>query len=346
MKRINLIENQDYILKNTLKYKNFSKNIKEIFPIQKLSDYKFEGNRFKLIEYQLLTKSGKRSKIYGYTCTKKCRKFQNQWNFLNYLYSNNFSTQPYLVPKPIILFAKANLFLREKGEGKTIFNYIKQKKIKNLKAAIIGASGWLLKFHNLEIKNRKIFIPIFKIEEKEFNHYLKVAKKFFLKKTQKSIKKLLFLIHKRSKSIKKEEESLIHGDFQPTNIIYNKNKGVINVVDFDWGGLGDCLSDVGNFLIQFDYHSTSVLAEKEIIDLKNEFLNHYFKKRSLSQFAKGINLYQAKFAIQRAIFISEFTLPRTIRPEKNLTIKCLLKKAKECCLETKKINLKLYPYES
>ena len=43
-------------------------------------------------------------------------------------------------------------------------------------------------------------------------------------------------------------------------------------------------------------------------------------------------------ALQRIIFITEFTLPKSSRPEENSTIKFLLRKAEECSLDSKKIN--------
>ena len=383
-KNIDLIENSKFILDYLQKYKDeipfpYNKIINISSKINKLTDYHSEGIKFKLIEYRGILKNKKEIRFYGYATSKKTRKLLTRWLLLNYLYNHNFSTPPFLVPRPLILFSKLNLFLREEAKGKDILEYIKKNKTQELKKGIFKAGQWLLRFHNFKIEHSQIiptlkiseYLPLFRnssenklklwkftsvasIEEKEFRSYLEVAKKFFYKDTCRKIRKILNSIQRHTKLyLKKEKElSLNHGDFQPQNILYNKTNGNITVIDFDWAGVGDPLSDVGNFLIQFDYHSASVLKKQEIINLKKHFLDSYFQQKTSvlnrfnmnKDFAARINLYQAKFAIQRAIFNTTFILPRGLQPESNSTIKFLLQKAEDCKRNRTNIDLKVYPY--
>lgn len=350
METTKLAENPKYILECLSKNKISSpyNEITDIVAVNNLTDYEFKGVKFKLIQYRAILRNKKQIKFYGYVTSKRTRKLTQRWIFLNYLYNHNFSVSPFLVPKPLIFFPKFNLFLRAEAKGKTVFAYIKKNKIQELEEAAPQIAGWLRKLHNVKIENKKIFMRTSKIEEKEFKHYLKVAEKFFRVEVYQKTKKNLTSIQRHTKLYlaNRKDICLIHGDFQPTNVIYNKRNKNVTVIDFDWSGIGDPLSDVGNFLIQFDYHSAPVLKEKDIIKLKKKFLNNYLKNKALKDFAARINLYQAKFAIQRAVFNTEFTLPRSCKPEKNPTISLLLKKAEECLLDRKNINLKVYQYKS
>lgn len=355
-KSTNLVENRGRIFGYIQRYKNklpspYSK-IVSISAIENLSDYQFRGIKFKLVKYKGILKGKPRKRVifYGYSSSKKERRFTNRWLFLNYLYKNNHSNPPFLVPKPLIVFPKINLFLREGAKGKSLLGYIKNKRTKELHRALIKTGRWLSKFHGLKIEKMSSFDPIYLIEKKEFTHYLRVAKKSYSPKTYEKVKFLLSLIHAHSKKYtsKNEQTTLVHGDFQPPNIIFDEKKGNVTVIDFDWAGVGDPLSDIGDFLLQFDYHSFPLLKEEEILKLKKDFIGSYFQTRSIQnnkEFVKRVNLYQAKFAIQRAVFNTEFLLPPSSKPESDTTIKSLLEKAERCRQDEDGINLTLYPYQ-
>lgn len=345
---INLIEKPEYIYNYLQKerkkvpppYNSFIK----IFIIKKVSYYQYKGIKFRLIKYKGILKNKKSISFYIYATSKKHKKIYNRWLFLNYLYNHSFSVPPFLVNKPIIFAKKYKFFLYEEGKGGTLFEYIKKNKLKELREGIAKSAQWLLKFHNLKIENQKIFPSNNLIEEKEFKHYLEIARKLFPNNYYQKIKRILFQIHNHTKLYSKKQISLIHGDFQPSNIIFNKRNKTLTVIDFDWTCIGDPLSDVGNFLIQFDYYSASVLKKTEIINLKKIFLNSYLHKIFFRNLAQRINLYQAKFAIQRIIFNAEFLLPPNSKPENISTINFLLKKAEKCYKEKSRINLTVYPY--
>jgi len=345
---INLIEKPEYIY-NYLQGERKKlpppyNNLINIFIIEKASYYQFKGVKFRLIKYKGILKNKKGISFYIYATSKKHKRIRNRWLFLNYLYNHNFSVPPFLVNKPIIFAEKYNFFLYEERKGKTLFQYIKENKFQELQEGIFKAAQWLLKFHGLKIENQKIFTSNDLIEENEFRHYLEIARKFFPKNYYQKIKKILFQIHNHTKLYSKKQISLIHGDFQPPNIVFNKKNETLTVIDFEWSAIGDPLSDVGNFLIQFDYHGASIFKKKEIINLKKKFLNSYLRKNFFRNVAQRVNLYQAKFAIQRAMFNTEFILPHTSRHENDPTINFLLKKAENCYNEKDNINLTVYPY--
>lgn len=336
-----LIENPDQLLKY-LKHKNLAfvagEEIKGLSVVKKLSEYEFQGEMVKLIEYKALTEKGEK-RFCGYASSKKdSRKLLNKKLLLNYLWQRDFSKGNLLVTRPLTFVPELNLLLREKAEGQTLLWALRQKK--PLLKIIENSAKWLLKLHQLNPEEKK-FAPITEIEKQEFKHYLEVARNCFPQKIAQKIEDFLRLIHQTSQEF--SENTLIHGDFQPPNIIYKKEGSIITVIDFDWSGLGDRLSDLGNFLVQFDYHAAKILTQKKIIVLKSTFVNTYFaESKNFSNLAQRINAYQAKFALQRAISITEFTLADCAKAKENQTVLNLLQKAESSLQNKEKINLKVY----
>jgi len=236
--------------------------------------------------------------------------------------------------------------LREGAEGNSLLEILEENN-NNYKKATIGAARWIARMHNLT-PEKNIFQSRYKIAKKNYKNYLKDIKNYLPEKE--AISKNI--LSKVSKISKKPETSLIHGDFQAQNIIYNQIDNKTIVIDYDWAGMGDYLYDIASFLIQLDYKTSKILDAKETIALKNIFLREYEKASGqiLNGTAKEINAYQAEIAIQRINWIIGF-IKKPIGIELNeveqkITIKNLFKKAEECIDEDKNINLKLYPYST
>lgn len=330
MKELTLAQNSKYILsllkRSKRKVPSPYNKIESIVSSQKIRDYKFEGVRTKLMQYEGLTKDKETIKFYSHYSSEQTRKFLTQWLFLDYLSQNGFLKPPLLVPKPIIFIKRDNLFIREDVIGKAVLYYLKNNDSQHLREVLTLAAQWLLKLQGLKIKDKKIFTPISDIEKEEFNHYLKVACARFSAKSCNKIKKVLNIVHKHTKlyNAKNKKSTLIHGDFQPTNVIYSQGRKNLTTIDFDWSGIGDPLSDVGNFIFQLEYHSSQYLTQAEILQYKKIFLDTYFKKQPTEQEERRINIYQAKFAIQRVIFNAEFLIPKSKKPEDDPTVKNLI----------------------
>lgn len=340
MLKAELVENPIRLLEYLRKEKvTFFKDIKKINKIEKLKDYTYKGERIKILKYDLII-ARKKKKVYGFFSSKKnAPKFKNKRFILNKLQEYNFSHGTLQAPKPLIFLSKVNLLIREEAPGKTLLQILQSKKMP--KRVIENSAKWIAKLHNIEIGKEK-FVSALEIEKKEFPHYCQIAKNYFTKNQMEKMKNSLSFIHKITKSF---SDTLIHGDFQAQNIIYNKKKDTTTVIDFDWSGIGDHFSDIGNFLVQFDYQSYKLFSQSHIIKAKKDFLDSYFKLRGtkFQNLSQRINAYQAKFAIQRAIFLIEFD-GSPYRGKKKSTIINLLAKSENCLKDKEKLNLKVYPY--
>jgi len=333
MKELTSAQNSKYILdllnKNKKKIPSPYNKLAKIATSQKIRDYKFKGIKTKLMQYEGITATGKTVKFYSHYSSEKTRKFLTQWLFLDYLSQKGFLEPPLLVPKPIIFIKKDNLFIREDVQGEAVLKHLKNNEPQDLREILGLSAQWLLKLQKLKIKDKSIFTPVSDIEKEEFDHYLKVGCARFSAKSCNKIRKVLSVINKHTSSYnaKNKSSTLIHGDFQPTNVIYTEGLKHLTTIDFDWSGIGDPLSDVGNFIFQLEYHSSQHLTQTEILKYKKMFLDVYFKKEPTEQEERRINIYQAKFAIQRVIFNAEFLIPKTLKPEDDPTVKNLIKQA-------------------
>ncbi len=314
--------------------------IRSITVRKQLSHKKFKRHQAGLLEYAVVKKNGAEKTIYGAFSSKKSFVgIKNKRLFLTKLKEYGFNQGDLRIPQILGFYPKLNLILREGVTGKTMLQMMLAQQ--DISKVVEGAGKWVGRLHSLKYE-KGLFTPITKINKKNFPYYLKTIKKYFPEKT-KVLKELLSLINKISKTA--PETTLIHGDYQPQNIIYNQENLTTTGFDFDASGIGDPLSDLGNFLIQFDYRAQTMMPENKIIELKKIFLEAYFQQRGreFENLNQRVNVYQAKYAIQRASFLTGGIL---IHPEAKIkeTILGLLQKAETAVYETETIDLKLYPY--
>jgi len=320
--------------------------IKKIEIIEPLTWHDFQGEQSGLSEYKITTKNGIKNVFGFYSSDKKSKRFYNKKIILQKLDEYNFPTADLSIARIIRFYPKTNIFLREKVEGNTLLEMIESKD-KNYEKVIKSSARWIARMHNLTPENN-IFQSNYKIAKKNYKNYLKSIESYLPEKTN-IIKDILTKV----KKIRKESKtSIIHGDFQAQNVIYNPANNKTTVIDYDWAGIGDPLYDVASFLIQLDYKTSKLLKDNEIIELKNQFIQEYQKAsgRSLDSVAQEINTYQAEIIIQRISWIIGFVKnPFDVRPnesEQRITIENLIKKAVECVNDNKNINLKIYSYST
>ena len=328
MRKTEIVKNPELLLK--FLQKNGMPNLEGIVLKEKLSHHHFQNKESGLLDY-IFIENQTEKRVCGFFSSKK--KFQGLMNkkiFLYKLKEYGFNKDAIRIPEIIDFYSKINLLLRERIEGETILQIMQDKK--PLNKAVQGASQWAFRLHSLK-PEKKFFTSMFKMNKKNFPFYLKQIKENYPEKL-KQIKETLSLIQKTVKTC--ENNRLFHGDFQPQNIIHNK--GITTGFDFDASGIGDPMSDIGNFLLQFDYRAYTLFPEKKIIKLKEVFLNSYEGRID----EKRVNIYQAKYAIQRAIFLMG-ALKENRSKALRETIENLLQKA-ENSIEKKEIDLTIYPY--
>ena len=327
-------ENSSF-LTDKLKGKRIGDSFIEKIEFQKrLTYHDFQKEELGLLKYRVFSEEGTKE-VYGfYSNKKKSFRLTNKKLLLSKLEEYNFQQDNLRITKLLGFYPKLNLFLREGAEGKTLFNMIENND-SSLEKAIKYSAYWIARLHSLKPK-KQVFSSSFKIDKKYFKIYEKIIKKVF---PRENIKEIAINSLKVSKQY--SSNIITHGDFQPQNIIYEKNEDTITVIDFDWSSINDPLSDIGSFFLQIDYKAFPFLEEHEIIKLKEHFLSSYIEKMGPFQdLSYRINNAQAKFAIQRASYLLKEKDPLRETEQKETALN-LIKKAKHC-LKDKNLNLKVF----
>jgi len=311
---------------------------------QEIRRHRFQDEEAILLAYKFFTSKGEEI-IYGFFSSKSnSTRLLHKKTFLFKLMEYNFPNKRIRITKPLGFYPEINLLLREEAEGDTAFEMIKEKKQR--KKIIKGVARWIARFHNLK-PEKNVFTKVSGIQKNNSEYFIKAMQQYVPSEASR-IKNILLSIDKITENI--QQTKLVHGDFQTQNIIYNKKENTTFVIDFDYSGIGDPLYDIGSFLLQFDYHISESFSEKKIIKLKKYFLKCYFKNnKQLKQGFKRVNAYQAKIAIQRVIwtlgYINDPKNSQFNNKEQKKTIDNLIKKAEECLVERKEINLTNYFYK-
>ncbi|MBM2820359.1 MAG: aminoglycoside phosphotransferase [Candidatus Berkelbacteria bacterium] len=195
------------------------------------------------------------------------------------LIKDDFSGPIYLIPKVYFYDPEYNLVVYENIEGGLLIDQLKDQ---NLEEKIALSGQWLRKLHLLKVD----FEEPLPTHEVYFN--FEALGKFYpdLAKQGDNILKEL------KGKLENEEQSLIHCDYQPTNIIIDNKK--IFVIDFNDSQLGNPSLDVAKFLTQFKVMLTRFGDIKKYDNCKNIFLANYNLKYSQNNF----KIYSAYYYLQ------------------------------------------------
>lgn len=183
-------------------------------------------------EIELFSKKNYRKNIW----ISSSSKFSKEKNFLinKFLWEKDF--KEYLaVVKPLCYLKDTNFFIYEDAPGTSLNDLIKNKDPKTT-IAVQKSAQWLAKFYSVPfgglIKDRlKLYVNWQAIEQKCLNFSI-IKQKF----------ETFF------DTIQQDALTLIHGDFQPNNIILNDKD--LYVIDFDLAALSNPLMDLAVFQTQ------------------------------------------------------------------------------------------------
>ncbi|MCL5407204.1 MAG: aminoglycoside phosphotransferase family protein [Patescibacteria group bacterium] len=194
---------------------------------------------------------------------------EHDYNVMCYLYENGFNKSPFLVPQPFAYLKKEKILFYENIIGQKFADLFKQESI-NLEQHVKNCAILVKKVHSLKIPSFDLFDPRSLFEDFKFQE---ISKKY--PKT----KNLNLVIRKIQSLLPKDKKNFCHGDFNPNNLIIQKNK--IYLIDFGLTSAFYKEIDLASFLA----HSRVMLEEKQQLfeKLKKVFLSSYgdFDKTTL-----------------------------------------------------------------
>ena len=234
------------------------------------------------------------------------------------LYRNGFNKPPFEVYRPLAKDHALRFFLYEEHSGKTLEHFIKLRPA-NLKYFFEQTALWLTKLTNLgavcgqqkKISREKQEIRWFL---NNFRSYLPSYEKVFEQAFNDLWKIRLSLAPYLNRR-------LIHGDFQPKNILITRRPQSVCAIDFGNSWQYDSASDVGQFcaitLSLSHHHIASSLILRKMVDV---FLNVYLNNLSHSDHSlrKKINFFTAWWLLQNAAF--QITQIKTAQEKRHFSI--------------------------
>lgn len=213
-----------------------------------------------------------KDKIIGIANSDGEKQYAFKANKLIFKHFSKINNDNYSVPEPYCYIESLGLFLEEYLEGKNFGDILKEnKKIKN---AYIERLGKLL---SLLQKTNVVKSSI----EREINFYdIKKNIKILKKREAKEEKEIDFIFKKIENKIrgyekKNKNKVLAHGDFNPYNIFFEKNR--IKIIDFGKTHIGDRVSDLANIFSHFETSLDFSFSKKDQESFKESLLISYQK---------------------------------------------------------------------
>jgi thiamine kinase-like enzyme len=195
------------------------------------------------------------------------------------------------IAKPLYYFADYGLFVYETAKGESFGEILKYNTLsdKNKEKKIKKATKYLAELHKVDMT--KVEKRSFLTGNNIFTHlnFLEEFVKWGREEHEVRIKNAIKKVKREIKNFSDIKRTLIHGDFQIENFIFNKDE--MRLIDFDDSELNDPLVDVGNFLVQIFYGG--IMGESTDY-FRGVFLEEYLKanehldKRFLNE---RLNLY-------------------------------------------------------
>lgn len=268
--------------------KNLKKIVKEESELVALTVMPYNEKQIfdpttKLAEYKLTIKSLKKTfSVHLRGSAERGKRREKHFNIITSLREQGFDCEPYEVVSPVGYFEELNLLLYYNITGQSLYDKFKWVDRKEWEQKIWDATSWLIAFHNKKINTASI--PGLKIGLEEERHRFK---KMFARLTKKfpANGEILNIIGKK---IDKDEKRLldpqkfvlVHGDYQPNNIIFTDDPYKTVAIDFNDSMLCDELFDLGTFLAQTKEMVWRV-KNLEIEQLLKQVEGHYLQKRNI-----------------------------------------------------------------
>lgn len=220
-------------------------------------------------------KDGNKDKMY----TAKIRIFKGNnfakksWFMSNTIWDGITGDDKYIA-KPVYYFENYGVFIYKTVPGESFGRIIKKDNIpdKEKTEKIKKATGYLADLHRIDIN--KIEKRNFLVKNNIFTHmnFLNEYVKWGREDYDIRIREVIKTVKRESKKFRDIKKSLIHGDFQIENFIFNGKD--MKLIDFDDSEINDPLVDVGNFLVQMFYGG---IMGDSTDNLRTIFLKEYLE---------------------------------------------------------------------
>jgi len=179
-----------------------------------------------------------------------------------------------ITPKVFYYFRDLNFILYREFPGQILRDFEKKEKV--LRRCLPQIAECLVKIHGFSTS----FVPQKTFEmEKEYLKQLKIK----ISKNAPLIKNQVSTIFNKIQFYQKalfnrKKFTITHGDFQPSNILYNPKRKKINIIDFQNFCFFNPTADVANFLVHLVTMLNPHHSPQKIVNLKSIFLKEYLKK--------------------------------------------------------------------
>lgn len=226
------------------------------------------------------------------------------FHILRALWDSGFNTGPFLVPQPVGYFPGLHLLLYKNFPAPSLMQLFDDPENRFF-PHIGGALNWLAAFH--EKKPQAIAELRFNWEEEkqEFVKLMAYLLERFPYRKNQLLQLQEHFFNRERQLLNVEEFSLVHGDFQPNNLLVRDSQ--ICVIDFNEAMLYDELYDLAHFTTQV----YSMLRHHRDLDTSNlvaGWEEQYLKKRRLILNAK-IEKKLALFRCKTLLRIASVTKP-------------------------------------
>lgn len=234
-----------------------------------LKSYKDQRSYSLVVLYKLFFESGSYQEITGIANSDGAKEYA--WQITRAVFENFKPQKDFLVLRPYAYLKPYGLFLREYLAGQTLAEII--KKDKRLREFY---SNWIIKW----LENFQKIITIEKAKDQI--SFDKIENNFRILKQRgrkvSALERNFNTIRKKMSGWAKQcQPVLVHGDFNPFNVIISDKK--LAVVDFENAHLGDSLFDIANFISHLMTLPDLEINREQRLLSGNIFIKSYEKRQ-------------------------------------------------------------------
>lgn len=220
----------------------------------------------------------------------------------SYLYRHGFDRPPYLVSKSFGYFPAHRISMYEELPGVTLDSLIVRRSPSAERVTML-AGGWLAAMHQLRGSVGRLRTKA--QEKRETRYFLDDYQWYYPSVLPEAEKAFRWWWKRRDVLLKHMKPALLHGDFNPNNILAQRDPDAVGVIDFGNAWRYDPMYDVSDFLQQLDFLVWQQHAPQAYIDrLKTTFLRKYRLVRPMSGLdRRKLALFQAWWSMQIMAYV-------------------------------------------
>jgi Ser/Thr protein kinase RdoA (MazF antagonist) len=220
----------------------------------------------------------------------------------SYLYRHGFDRPPFLVSKSFGYFPAHRISMYEELPGVTLASLIAKRSPSSERVTAL-AGGWLAAMHRLNARVGRLRTRT--QEKRETKYFLDDYKWYYPAVAPEARKAFAWWWRRRDALLKRVKPVLLHGDFNPNNILAQRDPGAVGAIDFGNAWRYDPVYDVANCLQQMDFLVWQQHAPQAYMDrLKTAFLRTYRRTRPISDLdRKKLALFQAWWSLQIMAYV-------------------------------------------